>query len=114
MGRLQGEIWFGGPSVTRGYYNALDKTKEVYFDDYWFSTGDVGQLWPDGTISIIDRKKNLVKMSHGEYIALEKLEAAYSRSPFLDNICVYGDSQSDFAVKFSLFSSSLLLLMELN
>jgi acyl-CoA synthetase (AMP-forming)/AMP-acid ligase II len=39
------------------------------FIDGWFKTGDIGQLNSNGTISIIDRIKNLVKPPHGEYIA---------------------------------------------
>lgn len=42
------------------------------FIDGWFATGDIGQLNKNGTISIIDRIKNLVKPPHGEYIAYEE------------------------------------------
>ena len=43
-------------------------------------------------MSIIDRKKNLVKLSNGEYIALEKLESIYKSCLHVNNICVYADS----------------------
>lgn len=42
---------------------------EDFTEDGWFKTGDIGQWNPNGTLSIIDRKKNLVKPPHGEYIA---------------------------------------------
>jgi long-chain acyl-CoA synthetase len=92
----RGEIAIGGVSVAQGYY-ALDASKNAdFFVDSegirWFKTGDIGQWNADGTLSIIDRKKDLVKLAHGEYIALGNLESKYSRCDLLDNVCVYGDS----------------------
>ena len=55
----------------------------------------IGELNEDGSISLIDRKKNLVKLSNGEYIALEKLESIYKSNQYVTNICVYGDSDRD-------------------
>lgn len=39
----------------------------------WFYTGDIGRFHPDGCIEIIDRKKDIVKLQHGEYISLGKV-----------------------------------------
>ena len=64
----QGEIYLRGPSITKGYFKREDLTKEALSDDGWLMTGDIGQWNADGTLSIIDRKKNLVKLSGGEYI----------------------------------------------
>ena len=58
----------------------------------WFKTGDIGRWNADGTLSIIDRKKDLVKLAHGEYIALGNLESKYARCDLIDNICIFGDS----------------------
>ena len=38
----------------------------------WFKSGDVGQVLPNGTIKLIDRKKDLVKLQMGEYVSLGK------------------------------------------
>jgi len=91
----RGEIWARGAIITSGYYNQPEKTKEEFREGGWFSTGDIGQLNLDGTITIIDRKKNLVKLSHGEYIALESLEAKFKQDPFVEDICVVANSQRD-------------------
>ena len=69
----QGEIWLRGPTVAKGYYMNEEETKKAFTSDGWFKTGDVGQWQPSGTLSIIDRVKNLVKTLNGEYIALEKV-----------------------------------------
>lgn len=66
----QGEVWIRGPAVCGGYYKKEDLTKETITEDGWLMTGDVGQFNKDGTLSLIDRKKNLVKLAGGEYIAL--------------------------------------------
>lgn len=87
----QGEIWIRGTSVTSGYYNRPDLTEEALTPDGWLMTGDIGEWNAAGTLTIIDRKKNLVKLSNGEYIALEKLESVYKTCLLVENICVHVD-----------------------
>jgi len=87
----RGEIWIQGPNVSSGYYKNDAKTKEDFVDG-WFKTGDIGRLNKNGTISIVDRKKNLIKPPHGEYIAVEHLESCYKNSPLVANIMVYASS----------------------
>ncbi|PPQ73986.1 hypothetical protein CVT26_006355 [Gymnopilus dilepis] len=90
----QGEICLRGASLTKGYFNRpdLNEDEETFTKDGWFRTGDIGQWNEDGTLSLIDRKKNLVKLKGGEYIALERLEAIYKSSDFVSNLCLYASS----------------------
>jgi len=93
----RGEIWLRGGPVSQGYFKEPEKTLEA-FHDGWFATGDIGVCYPDGTFAIIDRKKNLIKPPHGEYIALEKLESVLRNSAFVETILVYVDSDHHHCV----------------
>ncbi|KAL2524822.1 Long chain acyl-CoA synthetase 8 [Abeliophyllum distichum] len=98
----RGEVLVGGCSVTAGYFNDDSKTREVYKVDergmHWFYTGDIGRFHPDGCLEIIDRKKDIVKLQHGEYISLGKVEAALMSSNYVENIMIYADPFHNFCV----------------
>ncbi|KAL2317800.1 hypothetical protein Fmac_031676 [Flemingia macrophylla] len=108
----RGEIVIGGPNVTLGYFKNEEKTKELYKVDErgmrWFYTGDVGRIHPDGCLEIIDRKKDIVKLQHGEYVSLGKVEAALIVSPFVDNILVHADPFHSYCVALVVGSQSAL------
>lgn len=95
----RGEICVKGDNISTGYYMMPEKTREEFEPNGWFHTGDIGQFLSDGSISIVDRKKNLVKLKGGEYVAIEKMESTYSNSNFVDpvagGICCYGDGDMD-------------------
>ncbi|KAL8130580.1 hypothetical protein V2J09_019735 [Rumex salicifolius] len=98
----RGEIVIGGPNVTLGYFKNKAKTSEVYKVDEkgmrWFYTGDIGQFHSDGCLEIIDRKKDIVKLQHGEYVSLGKVESILIASPFVDNIMLYADPFNNYCV----------------
>ncbi|KAI3693448.1 hypothetical protein L6452_33283 [Arctium lappa] len=93
----RGEILLRGNSLFSGYYKREDLTKEVLVDG-WFHTGDIGEWQPDGSMKIIDRKKNIFKLSQGEYVAVENLENIFSLVPTIDSIWIYGNSFESFLV----------------
>jgi len=88
----RGEICLKGPCIFKGYYKRDDKTAEAFDAEGWFQTGDVGLVYPNGSLKIIDRSKNIFKLSQGEYIAPEKLENIFVLSPYIAQSMVCGDS----------------------
>ncbi|KAF7829834.1 long chain acyl-CoA synthetase 9, chloroplastic [Senna tora] len=108
----RGEIVIGGPNVTLGYFKNEGKTRESYKVDErgmrWFYTGDIGRFHPDGCLEIIDRKKDIVKLQHGEYVSLGKVEAALSVSPYVDNILLHADPFHSYCVALVVASQSAL------
>ena len=98
----RGEVYIGGNNVAAGYYENEAKTKEEFFTDdegrRWFKTGDIGQFESDGTLRIIDRKKDLVKLQFGEYVSLGKVESVLKGCPVVANVCIFGDSTQSYVV----------------
>jgi long-chain acyl-CoA synthetase len=87
-----------GHNVFSGYYKLPDVTSESLTSDGWFMTGDVGVWLDDGVLKIIDRKKNLFKLSQGEYIRPEYIEGVYKQHRHIANIFVHGDSHENYLV----------------
>jgi long-chain acyl-CoA synthetase len=83
------EVLAKGPNIMEGYYNNEEKTKEVFTDDGWFKTGDIGKL-EDGYLFITDRKKSVFKLSTGKYIAPQIIENKLIGSGYIDQAVVIG------------------------
>ncbi|CAG2102163.1 unnamed protein product, partial [Medioppia subpectinata] len=97
----RGELIIGGPTVAKGYFKNDKLTEECFKEENgvkWFFTGDIGEIGPNGNIKIIDRKKDIIKLSKGEYISLAKVEEVLRMCPFVDNLCVYGHPLHDYLI----------------
>jgi long-chain acyl-CoA synthetase len=91
----RGEICLKGTMVSGGYFKGEKNTAEAFDSDGYFHTGDIGQWLSDGSLQIIDRLKNLFKLSHGEYVSPENLEQEYTKCKLVSQIFVYGNSLQD-------------------
>lgn len=95
----RGEILIRGPIVFNGYYNDSENTKKAFDSDGWLRSGDIGCiLQPGNALKILDRVKNIFKLSHGEYIAPEKLENVLIKSKYVAQIFVHGESIESYVV----------------
>lgn len=88
-----GEILVRGYSVIPGYYKNQVQTDEAIDKDGWLHSGDIGMLLPENrALKIIDRRKNIFKLSQGEYVAPDRLEQVFKTCMPVEDIFVYGDS----------------------
>uniref|UniRef100_A0A8C0V7C3 Arachidonate--CoA ligase n=1 Tax=Cyanistes caeruleus TaxID=156563 RepID=A0A8C0V7C3_CYACU len=94
----EGEVCIKGPNVFKGYLKDPEKTAEAIDKDGWLHTGDIGKWLPNGTLKIIDRKKNIFKLAQGEYIAPEKIENVYIESAPVAQVFVHGESLRSFLI----------------
>ena len=79
----QGEIVAKTPSAMIGYYKNPDATKEVFTEDGWFRTGDLGEFSADGWLYIKGRLKNMIVGPSGENIYPEDIESVLN-----SHVCV--------------------------
>ncbi|QPG97472.1 hypothetical protein C2857_006376 [Epichloe festucae Fl1] len=95
----RGELLVRGPAVFKKYYKDEEETSKVLEADGWFHTGDICEIDKMGRFKIIDRKKNVLKLSQGEYISPERIENVYSANTNLINIgYVHGDAKESTLV----------------
>jgi len=88
----QGEVCFRGPHCFVGYWKDEDNTAATIDENGWVHSGDVGTWTDQGTLRLVDRKKNIFKLAQGEYIAPEKIEGIYLQCPTVAQVFVHGDS----------------------
>lgn len=72
---IPGEIMVRGENVMKGYYKNSKATKEIFTEDGWLKTGDIGTVDPDGTIYIRGRSKTMLLSANGQNIYPEEIEA---------------------------------------
>ena len=85
----RGEICVRGPSIFSGYFKDPVETAAALDAQGWLHTGDIGTWLPGGRLKIIDRKKDLVKLAQGEYVALAKVENCMKQSPLVEQALCY-------------------------
>ena len=87
-----GEILLKGPTITRGYFNREDLTKQAFTKDGFFRTGDAGYL-KDGELFLTERIKDLFKTSNGKYIAPQMIESKLLVDKYIDQISIIADQR---------------------
>jgi len=87
-----GEILVKGPNVMMGYYKNPEETAKT-IQDGWLYTGDIGVLEEGRFIRIIDRKKEMFKISGGKYVVPQPIEKKILESDFIEQVMVVGDGQ---------------------
>ena len=87
-----GEILAKGPNIMQGYYKNPEETAKTIIDG-WLHTGDIGVFEEGMFIKIIDRKKEMFKISGGKYVIPQPIEKKLVESYFIEQAMVIGDGQ---------------------
>ncbi|KIH91547.1 long-chain acyl-CoA synthetase [Sporothrix brasiliensis 5110] len=89
----RGELLVRGPILFSEYFKNPEETARVVdAQTGWFHTGDIVEVNAMGLFSIIDRKKNVLKLAQGEYVSPERIENVYlGACPLLATAFVHGD-----------------------
>lgn len=88
-----GEILFRGPNVSLGYYRRETATKESWNADGWFHTGDLGQVDPEGNLTVSGRKKEILITSGGKNIAPHDIEEKIKSFHLVSQTVLIGDGR---------------------
>jgi len=88
-----GEICLRGSCVFKGYYKNKELTSQVFDDQGWFHTGDLGRLDKDNFLYISGRKKDMIVLDTGKNVYPDELEDYYGTSPLIEEIGVFGVKQ---------------------
>ncbi len=94
-GHYIGEILVKGDNVMLGYYNNEEATKEVFTDDGWFRTGDIGYMDSDNYIYITGRKKNVIVLNNGKNVFPEELEEYLEKIDIISECVVVGRTNKE-------------------
>lgn len=81
--KITGEIQVRGENVMKGYYKNEEATREVFTEDGWLKTGDLGTLDANGYVYIRGRSKTMLLSSNGQNIFPEEIEAKLNNMPFV-------------------------------
>jgi long-chain acyl-CoA synthetase len=77
----------------KGYWNNPEANKEVFTEDGFFKTGDIGFIDEEGYLTITDRKKELFKTSGGKYVAPQPIENEFNTDPYIEQVALVGDGE---------------------
>ena len=95
---IVGEILVKGSNVMLGYYKNEEATKEIFTNDGWLKTGDLGTMDTDNYIYIKGRNKNMLLGPAGQNIYPEDIEERLNGSPYIDESLAIGENNKIVAL----------------
>lgn len=86
----EGEILIKSDCLMKGYYKEPEKTAEMFTEDGFLKTGDIGEFDHDGYLSITGRIKDQFKTDKGKYISPAPIELELLKNGDIDQVCIVG------------------------
>jgi long-chain acyl-CoA synthetase len=109
-----GEVLIRGPIVMRGYWQNDAANAEVFDNERWFQTGDLGKLDDEGFLFIVGRKKELIVTAGGKNVAPAVLEDRLRAHPLVSQCVVVGDARPFIGALVTIDQESLKLWVAAN
>ena len=96
----RGEVCSRGPFILKGYFKDMKHYKESVDEEGWLHSGDVGAIVTNkgNVLKIIDRVKNLFKLSQGEYVAADKVQNILINSKYVSQMFLHGESLYNYSI----------------
>ncbi|EAR90452.2 AMP-binding enzyme family protein (macronuclear) [Tetrahymena thermophila SB210] len=94
----RGEICTRGPGLFAGYYKDEVKTNEIYDQDGWLHSGDIGVIYPNGSIRVIGRIANVFQLKNGSVISPERIENTYIRVKGVSEVFITSNGAEEYVV----------------
>lgn len=88
---MNGEIQVSTPTIMTGYYKMPEETAEMFTEDGWLKTGDIGKITSDGELFVTGRVKNLIILSSGENVSPEAIEKKFGSEPLVNEVLICGE-----------------------
>jgi long-chain acyl-CoA synthetase len=86
-----GELLIRSETIFAGYLKDEEATRAVLTDEGWLRSGDVGEIDPDGFVTITDRKKDIIVTAGGKNVAPQNIENSLKASRYVSQALVVGD-----------------------
>ncbi len=96
---LTGEILLKGPHIMKGYYKKPELTAQVFNEDGWFKSGDIGHLDEKGNLFITGRLKELIVLGNGKKVFPDEVESLMQISDNIKEIIIVGAEEKDGPLK---------------
>ena len=109
-----GEVLIKGGIVMRGYWQNDEANREVFTEDGYFRSGDLGKLDEEGYLYIVGRKKELIVTSGGKNVAPAVLEDRLRAHPLVSQCMVVGDNQPYIAALVTIDQEALKIWISAN
>ncbi|EAY13100.1 AMP-binding enzyme family protein [Trichomonas vaginalis G3] len=93
--KKEGELLVRGAGVISGYYKNPEEQK-INFEDGWLKTGDIFRVTESGQLQMVGRRKEIIKLSQGEYVSIQKLMNIYTQVKGVAQLYIHAGMSSRF------------------
>ncbi|WGL97455.1 thioester reductase domain-containing protein [Arsenophonus sp. aPb] len=89
----RGELLLKTATIISGYYKHPELNSQIFDEQGYYKTGDIVKETAKDHLVFIERRKNVIKLSQGEFIITTMLETLFKESPLIKDIFIYGNSK---------------------